>query len=297
MRLSYLVQPADDGQRAVDVLVRQTGMSRLLTKKVRLYGSLLCNGQPHRMIDLVRSGDQLVARYEPDGSGPPPLRTVEGIKVRYQDDWVLVVSKPADLVTHPSYLHDEDALTALLSDRPLHPVNRLDRDTSGLVLLALNGHAHHVISSRPQSKHYLALLHGRLPAARGMVQAPMRRAAGSIMLREVHENGLQARTLWQEYRYFAYSDVSLVGFQLLTGRTHQIRVHCQACGCPIVGDSLYGSKAAPDVLDQLIGRQALHAVRLVFYHPVTGKQETVTAPLESDFQRLLTFIRRRETQC
>ncbi len=95
------------------------------------------------MIDPVFSGDRIEASYEPHGSQEPALREIPGVGVRYRDDWLLVLSKPAGLVTHPTYLHDQDALTAMLSDRPLHPVSRLDRDTSGLVLIALNANAHY----------------------------------------------------------------------------------------------------------------------------------------------------------
>ncbi|MDW7659090.1 MAG: RluA family pseudouridine synthase [Bacillota bacterium] len=287
MELIYHVQKSDDGHRAVDVLTSKTGMSRLLTKKVRLYGSLLCNEQAHRMIDPVHEGDLLVARYEPNGHNPPEIRPVAGVQVRYQDDWVLAVAKPAGLVTHPTYLHDTDALTAMLADRPLHPVGRLDRDTSGLVLIALNGHAHHVISCRPQVKQYLALIHGRLPGQTGLIRAPIQRSKNSIMLREVSNSGAEALTLWKERRYYPSWNVSLVSLRLLTGRTHQLRLHCQACGCPIVGDSLYGGDRTPDALDLAIGRQALHAVSLDFHHPLTDTLMRVTAPLPADFRKLL----------
>lgn len=291
MELTCHVQKADNGHRAVDVLTSRTGMSRLLTKKVRLYGSLLCNGQAFRMIDPVYEGDILVARYEPDGQNLPAIRPVAGVQIRYQDEWVLAVAKPAGLVTHPTYLHDTDALTAMLADRPLHPVGRLDRDTSGLVLIALNGHAHHVISCRPQVKRYLALIHGRLPGPSGLIRAPIRRSKASIMLREVSIDGAEALTLWQERRYYPAWNVSLVSLRLLTGRTHQLRLHCRACGCPIVGDSLYGGDRTPDALDQMIGRQALHAAALDFHHPLTGSLMRVTAPLPADFLRLLRLIR------
>ena len=291
MQINWQVQSADHGERAVDVLIRRCGMSRLLTKKIRLYGRLLCNGQPHRMIDPVCSGDCLEAVYAPHGSQGPLLRDVPGVAVRYRDDWLLVLAKPAGLVAHPTFLHDQDALTALLSDRPLHPVSRLDRDTSGLVLIALNGHAHHVVSGQIEAKRYLALLHGRLPAPSGLIRAPIRRAAGSIILREVHPDGAPARTLWRVCRYYPEWDVSLVSLTLLSGRTHQLRLHSQAIGCPIVGDDLYSGGRQPDRLDRLIGRQALHAALLCFRHPLSGETLRVTAPLPDDFRALLAQVR------
>lgn len=314
MELKYEVQACDDGQRAVDVLTRRTGMSRLMAKKIRLYGELLCNGQHHRMIDPVFAGDQMVARYQPGEPGqddslktetyqPEPLRTVPGVAVRYLDEWILLAAKPAGMVTHPTYLHETGSLTDLLADKALHPVSRLDRDTTGIVLIARNGHAHHVISRHHMQKTYLALLHGRFPAASGLIHAPIQRAAGSIMLREIDRGGAAARTIWQELRYYAASDISLVRFELLTGRTHQLRLHSQACGCPIVGETLYGRMTVDDrherdryldAWDHMAGHQALHAASLRFRHPVSGQAMQVTAPLPVEFRRLLATLRDQE---
>jgi len=304
MNLTYQVKPEDHGQRAVDVLIRQTGMSRLMSKKVRLYGQLTCNGQAHRMIDPVRAGDVLVAIYQSHAGQGGFLKDVPGVSVRYLDEWLLVVSKPSGMVTHPTYLHETGSLTSSLADYPLHPVSRLDRDTSGLVLIARNGHAHHVIAQNPMRKIYLGLLHGRLPDKSGLIDAPIRRSAGSIMLREVHADGAEARTRWRELHYFAASDVSMVAFELITGRTHQIRVHSRHMGCPLIGDGLYGWPSDPGMADQigsdsdrLIGRQALHAASLEFYHPTTGKIIQLTAPLPDDFRQLLQFLYQHEHEC
>ncbi len=295
MEIQYQATPADHGQRAVDILVRRTGMSRLLCKKIRLYGRLLCNGRPHRMIDPVSAGDFLTASYTPGNHTSDRLKTVPGVEIRYLDDWLLAAAKPAGMVTHPTYLHEKGSLTDLLADYPLHPVCRLDRDTSGLVIIARNGHAHHVISSHPMHKRYLALLHGRLPAPAGLIRASVRRSPTSIMLREIHPDGAEARTIWQELRYYPASDISLVRYELLTGRTHQLRLHSQACGCPIVGDTLYGgSDREADVWDRMIGRQALHSASLQFTHPLTGRPILVTAPLPDDFRSLLAAIRKAE---
>lgn len=325
MELNYEVQSEDNGQRAVDVLTRRTGMSRLMAKKIRLYGELLCNDRHHRMIDPVFTGDRIVARYQAGEAGlpqhlqageadqdgrlqigryqPDALRNVPGVAVRYLDDWILLAVKPAGMVTHPTYLHETGSLTDLLADKPLHPVSRLDRDTTGIVLIARNGHAHHVISRHAMKKTYLALLHGRFPAAGGLINAPIQRFPGSIMLREISRSGAPARTIWRELRYFAASDVSLVRFELLTGRTHQLRLHSQVSGCPIVGETLYGRVTVPDrqeraryldSWDLMAGHQALHAAGLRFFHPVSGKAMQITAPLPAEFRQLLTALRDQE---
>jgi 23S rRNA pseudouridine1911/1915/1917 synthase len=297
VRLVWQIQMADHGRRAVDVLIQRTGMSRLMSKRIRIYGQLTCNGLPHKMIDPVYSGDLLVA-VDLSGAGPGlDLRQVPDVQVCYQDIWLAVLGKPAGLVTHPSYLHEKIALTSLLSDQPLHPVSRLDRDTSGIVLIARNGHAHHVLTRHPMRKIYFAAVHGRLPAAAGLIQAPVRRSSGSIIRREIHPDGSPARTIWQELHYYKSSDVSLVRFELLTGRTHQIRLHSASAGCPLIGDSLYGKAFLPDEpdsLDALIGRQALHAASILFSHPVSGQPMRFTARLPDDFRQLLRELYRRE---
>jgi 23S rRNA pseudouridine1911/1915/1917 synthase len=304
MRLTYYVTPSDQGQRAVDILVRQAGISRLLSKKIRLYGHLTCNGSPHRMVDPVRAGDVLIADYEQAPNLSGALQPVPGVQVRFLDDWLLVVSKPAGMVTHPSYRHETGSLTGSLAECPLHPVTRLDRDTSGLVLIARNGHAHYVLASHPLQKQYLALVHGRLPARNGLINIPIRRSSQSIILREASLDGDESRTLWHELRYFPHHRISLVRFTLLTGRTHQIRVHSQACSCPLLGDELYGLAAAGTrpgpvnsaarAADGRIRRQALHAACLSFRHPLTGAALRITAPLPADFRCLLQELLRQE---
>ena len=297
MILTCIIGPREHGQRAVDVLIRQAGMSRLMTKKVRLYGRLTCNGLDHRMIDPVYTGDILAAIYQPRPGIVDEIRPVPGVTVRYLDDWLLVVSKPAGMVTHPTFLHEKGSLTSSLADYPLHPVTRLDRDTSGLVLIARNGHAHYVVAGNPMKKIYIGLVHGRMNSLYGEINAPIRRAAGSIMLREVHPDGALALTIWRELHYFAISDVSLLRFELITGRTHQIRVHCREAGCPLIGDGLYGRMADPDRysgdlcrLDTLVGRQALHAASLTLTHPETGQEIRLTAPLPDDFRELMAEL-------
>lgn len=291
MEIVYLVTSADHGLRAVDVLIAKTGMSRLQTKRIRLYGELLNNGKPWRMIDPVQAGDRLVARTADEQHPKQPLRQPPNIGFIYLDDWVVVLNKPAGLVVHPTYLHETGTLTDLLSDQPLHPVSRLDRDTSGVVLIGRNGHAHYVITQHPMQKIYWGLVHGRMAEREGMIDGPIGRAPGSIMLRQVSPDGAPARTRFRELCYFPKADVSVMRFELLTGRTHQIRVHCQSTGHPLVGDSLYGwtDEKATD-LDRQLGRQALHALTLQFFHPHSGELMNVRAPLPQDLRQILHHL-------
>lgn len=296
MYLSYQVTDQDQGRRAADVLVDRTGMSRLMVKKIRLHGQLKVNGSPHRMIDPVQSGDvmdvSLISRQGPVRIHPRP-----DIPLLFQDDWLIVVNKPADLVIHPTHLHHQGSLTDLLSDQPLHPVLRLDRDTTGAVLIALNGHAHHVLSSHPMKKEYLALVHGRMRHPSGLIQAPLGRVDNSLILRQFRRDGAMAMTMWQEVRWFPSASISLVRFRLLSGRTHQIRVHCQTIGHPLLGDGLYGwaETDRATLWDHQIKRQALHASRLGFEHPLSHQWIEKAAPLPDDMYQLLRQLHQGES--
>ena len=297
MQVSCQVSAADNGHRAVDVLCRQTGMSRLMAKKIRLYGSLTCNGTHHRMIDPVHTGDILVASLSSEAKKPASLREVPGAPLIYKDNWLIVVAKPTNMVIHPTYLHHEGSLTHLLSDLPLHPVIRLDRDTSGAVLIALNGHAHYVLSQNAMEKYYIAIVHGKPDQDTGLIDAPIGRTDGSIMLREVRPDGDAAQTAYEVIRYYQSHDVTLMRFRLLTGRTHQIRVHSRHIGHPLVGDSLYGYMGTnkESEIDGQIGRQALHAAVLVFTHPESFEPVRITAPFPDDFRHLLKYLHDHRT--
>ncbi len=148
------------------------------------------------------------------------LRQPAGIDFIYQDDWLVILNKPAGIVVHPTYRHETGTLTDLLSEQPLHPVSRLDRDTSGLVMIARNGHAHYVVMQQPMKKTYLALVHGRMPERQGLIDAPISRDPDRIIKRRVDPSGAVARTLYREVHYFPAAAVSTVEFELLTdGRT------------------------------------------------------------------------------
>lgn len=216
----------------------------------------------------------------------------EPLRIAYEDEHLLVVDKPAGLVVHPARGHREDTLSQLLA--PLLAggdperagiVHRLDRDTSGLLVVSRSPEAHRLLQAalagRRIEREYLALVEGRPPARTGTIEAPIgrdprirtRMAVGGVAPRE-------ARTHFTLER--ALPDASLLRLRLETGRTHQIRVHLQAIGHPVVGDPEYGMAG-------MLGleRQFLHATRLAFDHPITGERVDVSSPLPPDLQTAL----------
>ncbi|MDI9470624.1 MAG: RluA family pseudouridine synthase [Bacillota bacterium] len=302
MKLRFTVAPEHGGKRAADVLSVSHGLSRTLLKKIRLYGRLTVNGHDWRMIDPVRAGDELCVHYEaPDElASDLPLRPVEGIGIIWQDRDLAVVAKPPGLTTHAGPFGHFQGLTDLLAEAVggsgtgLHPVGRLDRDTSGLLVLARHPHAHHRLTDGILRKDYLALVHGVPPSARGLIRLPIARKAESLIERCVSPRGRMAVTAYRVLGHCpspvaagssvaASEGLSWLAVRLLTGRTHQIRVHMAALGCPLVGDSLYGHRGDDEnESDRAARRQALHAARLVLRHPRDGRELVFTAPLPPD---------------
>ena len=293
MRIDFTVPSEFDGMPVHEILKSYKSMSSTLIKRIRLYGKLNVNGAHHRMIDSVRSGDLIHASFGHE-DGVPTIRTDQGIRIYYQDQYLVVCEKPADLVTHPSWQHMDDSLIQRLSFQTLHPVMRLDRETSGLIVVALDGYTHHLLNQTSIEKIYLGVVYGQFEPRAGLIDLPIGRADNSIMIREVREDGRVGKTEYSTSEYNDARDISLVYYRLLTGRCHQIRVHSKHLGHPLVGDGLYGPASDdyanpnwPGIeLEDIMTRQALHAHELAFEHPVSHDKLKFASPLPDDMSFL-----------
>ncbi|MHB8961777.1 MAG: RluA family pseudouridine synthase [Saccharofermentanales bacterium] len=306
MKLTHQVTTEDNGKRVVDILNGTVGMSRLLVKRIRLYGTMTVNDIPSRMIDPAYAGDMIHMTYrESKVPEPDNVSGRAGIGILYSDKNILVVSKPAGMVTHPTSNHQSGTLTDHFQELVLHPVSRLDRETSGIILIARDPHSHYSLALQHKNnimkKEYLGIQHGIFNPENGRVDAPIRRRADTIMLRCVAPDGAIAITRYETIEKFPDVGASLVKFTLETGRTHQIRVHSLYMGHPIIGDGLYGASSNENAhyqksgfLDNEIHRQALHAAYLTFDHPITGKRMHFEAPLPDDMEALLRKIRQND---
>jgi 23S rRNA pseudouridine1911/1915/1917 synthase len=222
-----------------------------------------------------------------------------GFTIAYEDEHLLVIDKPAGLVVHPARGHRTGTLSQLLGsaaaggDDPQRAgiVHRLDRDTSGLLVVARSEEAHRLLqralAERRIVREYLALIHGRPPARTGTIEAPIGRDPGNRTRMAVDgAHPREARTHFAIERAFA--GFTLLRLRLDTGRTHQIRVHLQAIGHPVAGDPEYGPRASAGVSAALgLERQFLHAARLSFAHPFGGAPIDVVSPLPADLQAAL----------
>lgn len=267
--------------------------SRSQIKQLLDGGNITVNGKTEKAKYKVKSGD--VIRLE-----EPKTKTLElrpeniPLDIVYEDDDVIVINKPQGMVVHPAPGHDEHTLVnALLYHCPLSTINgtfrpgivhRIDKDTSGLLMVAKNDKAHRSLAKQLKDKtnirEYVALVHGRIAEDEGTINAPIGRSLKDRKKQAVVKDGRNAVTHFEVLK--RYRDYTLVKCILETGRTHQIRVHMKYIGHPLVGDPLYGPKKT------IKGNgQFLHAGKLGFVHPTTGKLLIFEAPLPKIFQECL----------
>jgi 23S rRNA pseudouridine1911/1915/1917 synthase len=292
----FVVSESESGERLDVILAHRLGQSRsraaarIDAGEVTVDGVVAARSSRPDPGQRVRVAEPVaVAASEPAGPLPP---------VRYEDADVLVVAKPAGLVVHPGHGRRSGTLVHILHDAgiplaaaggPERPgiVHRLDRDTSGLLVVAKTDAAHAglvaALKARAVGRRYFALVQGVMPGRRGRVDAPIGRDPRDRVRFAAVADGKPAVTHWQVLAegHAGEHPVTLVGCRLETGRTHQIRVHLAFAGSPVCGDAVYG--AAPAIASKLgLARPFLHAADLRFAHPVTGQAIAVTEPLPAD---------------
>ncbi len=291
-RLTVTVEEEDAGQRADIILRRRLHLSGSVIRRIKWLedGILLDGGRIHT--DVRPAAGQILSVRLTDGErrsgivpAPGPLDAV------YEDPDLIVLNKAPGVPVHPGPGHYDDTLgNSLLfyydsagEESDFHPVHRLDRGTSGLILVAKHAYAQELLKRQLHTdqfvRTYLAVCEGVPVPASGTVDAPLGPKPGSLVEQEVRPDGKPARTRYEVLK--TAGGRSLLKLQLETGRTHQIRVHMAYLGCPLTGDFLYG-REDPD----LIARPALHSWRMSFVHPVTGERMRFEVPPPEDMTRL-----------
>ena len=254
--------------------------SALLTKLKQTEIGITLNGSFAKAIEQMKTGDILQISIESKGHMPEPSDTE--IDILYEDEDILVVNKPPFMPVHESRNHRGDTLSNAVAahikeDTAFRAVFRLDRDTSGAVLIAKHELAASKLAGKIR-KDYYAVVHGKITDS-GTINLPIKRLDESIIKRCVAEDGERAVT---HYEVVKIKDgTTLLKINLETGRTHQIRVHFSHLGYPLVGDSLYGGE------DERINRQALHCRDIYFIHPITNEEMHIFCPFPLDFQKLI----------
>lgn len=282
MRLVLQIGEADAGRMIKYVLRDRAAVSATVLRRAKAQGGIFLNGEPVYVIERVRPGDELVLECEEAETDVP--REQGEVCVLFEDAWYLCLDKPSGQFTHPTRnvwtgTLLNYALGYLPAGSACHAVSRLDRDTCGVILFAKSGHAK-TRAARRLTKEYMANVYGAPAAESGTITLPIRREVPGALRRVPAADGAPAVTDWRVLERRGES--SLLGFELHTGRTHQIRVHCLAMGHPILGDGLYNTEPSRALSARLgIQTQSLCASRLIFEHPFTG--QTVT--IESTFQK------------
>ena len=270
--------------RLSSFLKNELHMSTGLINRLKWQNKIFVNGQPQHNDYRVQPGDVItVPLDEPE----PEYPAEDGeLTILYEDEHILAVYKPAGMLIHPS----RATMTGTLANRVLgyyqktgqksafHPITRLDRDTFGVVLLAKNAHVHALLTEQQTrgllQKTYEALVYGGPTADTGTIDAPIARHPLPSLLRYVNQEGKPSLTKYKVLeRMDGYSRVEL---QPVTGRTHQLRVHCAHIGCPILGDPQYGTAESMALSEKMnLTHQHLQAKKLEFPHPITGETMTI----------------------
>ena len=286
--------PAGVVRTSVNHAARTAGLSQALRRKLHTDGFVIVNGRPADWTAPLFGGDALDLFLPPKRDiEPSPLSDGLSLSIAFEDEHFIVVDKPAGILMHPTARVRSgtlaNALVARFDERgeaaSFHPIGRLDRNTSGLVVIAKSAAVQH--ACRPakfaMTKVYTAMVEGIFPEAPTSVRWPIARKETSIIERACRPGGKFAHT---DFTRIAVIDdaCSVVSCRLHTGRTHQIRVHAAQLGFPLLGDDMYGGG------NERIDRQALHAARIDFVHPVTGRRISLAAGLPADMAKLYTEI-------
>lgn len=315
--ITYVVSAEEEGYKLKTIMQKKMNISRkLLTRLKQTEEGIMLNGERVYISVHVRSGDRVEIRMEQETSDdilPQPIP----FDILYEDDDLLIVNKEAGIIVHPTSGHYTNTLANGVvyywqeqgKSFRFRPVHRLDQETTGVLVIAKNPYVHQHISQQMMDGHvdkkYIALVHNVPSPSEGMIDGPIDRDPLEPHRRIVTPTGYSSLTRYWVIERYHHS--SMVQLKLETGRTHQIRVHMTSIGCPLIGDSYYQHLIYNEMnidlgtteienpiipendvvrLDQMMGRQALHASELSFVHPILQERMTFTAPLPLDMETL-----------
>lgn len=292
MKLKEKITELNNGKTIKEILKTNFNISNRLIIKLKKYNQIFCNDIPCYVNHIVKTDDIVsieIDFFEEENDNIIPIK--KDILILYEDESLIILNKPASTPTHQSILHYSDTISNYLKYYfnskntfiPIRPINRLDKDTSGIIIFAKNSFIQEALIKQMKKntfkKEYICIVNGILNGKNGTINLPIARKNNSIIERCVNTNGQKAITHYkvlQEFRNY-----SLVNVILETGRTHQIRVHFSYLNHPLIGDDIYGDKS------NLLQRQALHCSKISFIHPITKKEITIICDIPEDIKSLL----------
>lgn len=286
--ISFTVGENDDGKLLKVFLKSTCGVStRTFTKLKKIPLGITRKGQLIKADEKVFAGDEIVLKQVSEDNNIIPVKG--SLDIVYEDSHIIIINKPASTPVHPTKIHQENTLANFLryyslekgEDYTFRAVNRLDKDTSGLVLIAKDRHSAGILQKHDIYKEYIAVCTGITPE-KGTIDKPIKKSENSTMLRIISDDGDRAVTHFERIGCFYNS--SLVKLWLETGRTHQIRCHMSSIGHPLEGDDLYGGSL------EKIKRQALHCAKMKFFHPIDGKVIELCCDIPEDMKKIINTM-------
>ncbi len=291
MKLEYIVNNLSRYENIKQVLKQEFLISDRLIIKLKNSKQIYLNNMPASINQKINSKDKIAIDLDFEETCDNIVPIEMNLDILYEDDAMLILNKPPFIPVHPSMHHYEDSLSngvkyyfdTINLKRKIRPVNRLDKNTSGIVIFAKNEYIQECLVRQMKSnvfkKEYIALINGIMDKKEQIINAPIARKDNSIIERCVSENGDNAITEIELLKVF--NNYSLIKCNLKTGRTHQIRVHLSHIGHPILGDDLYS------ISSELINRQALHAYKISFIHPINNRRIEIQAKIPKDIENLI----------
>lgn len=283
-QLVFTVPEDCDGMKARTFLRKRCGVSaRIITLLKREKDGILKDNKILRTVDIVNSGDKIILKLPEDKNEIAPVKG--DLKILYEDDYIIAIDKPAGMPVHPTKVHQLDTLANILKyfqnergeSYTFRAVNRLDKDTSGIVLIAKDKYTATALQSNV-NKTYLAVCEGVISDS-GTIDEPIRLLEGHTVQRTTAPDGKHAVTHYKPIQ--SDEKHTLLSITLETGRTHQIRCHLASIGHPLAGDDMYGGSL------EYIKRQALHCNGVSFVHPIKGEQIVIESKLPEDIDKII----------
>lgn len=293
-RWEYQLKAEDSGQKYLTILLHKFHFSLRLLQRLKQGERVWVNGNFTYLTARGKEGETLSIQLFSDEETNIPGENLP-LDILYEDDYLLVVNKPVGQVVHPTHRYLTNTLGNAVvgywerkrEHRLYRPIHRIDRNTSGVVIIAKNQFAHQQLAWQLERGHiqkrYFGFVEGVVPENKGTIDDPIGFAPDSFIKRQAHPDGQPART---HYRVLhRYPNATFLEFSLETGRTHQIRVHCASFKHALLGDDLYNGDIT------LLSRQALHSSMYAFLHPATGLPMVIRAPFPEDLQNLIKTLK------